>query len=121
MFRTRNFDVVANRNPDHRRKGVVHQSKSGETKMSMTSGAGIVVATLLLGSASIVHAMENDARGTKSGLGGINYADNAATVVPAPRQAPVGHRQPRTSDIPATTLSPLDLELRREDQMIDRK
>lgn len=89
--------------------------------MSMTSGAAIVVTTLLLGSASIVHATENDTSRTKSGLNGINYADSAARVVPAPGQAPIGHRQPRTSDIPATTLSPIDLELRREDQMIDRK
>ena len=87
--------------------------------MSMLSGVGIVAATLLLGSASIVHATEVDAGG-KSQLG-INHADNAAAIVPAPRQAPVGHRQPRISDIPPITLSPLDLELRREDQLIDRK
>lgn len=89
--------------------------------MSMTSGAAIAVATLLLGSASLAHAVENDARGTKSGLGGINYVDNTATVAPAPRQAPVGHRQPRISDVPASTPPPLDLELRREDEMINRK
>ena len=89
--------------------------------MSMTSGAAIVVTTLLLGSVSFVHAMENDASGTKSGLGDINYADNTAAVGAAPKQAPVGHRQPRISDVPATVPSPLELELRREDQMIDRK
>jgi len=86
--------------------------------MSKISGAGIVVAALLVGSASMVHATE-DADGTRSRLA-INRNDNAA-IVPPPRQAPVGHRQPRVSDIPPIMLSPVDLELRREDQLIDRK
>jgi len=86
--------------------------------MSMMSGAGIAVAALLLGTASMVHATE-DVEGTESRLA-INRNDNAA-IVPPVRQAPVGHRQPRVSDIPTVTLSPLDLELRREDQLIDRK
>ena len=88
--------------------------------MSTMSGAGIIVATLLLGSASIIHATEGDADRIKS-RSGINTNDTAAAVLPPPRQAPVGHRQPRISDIPPVTLSPLDLELRREDQLIDRK
>ena len=86
--------------------------------MSKISGAGIVVAALLVGSASMVHATEG-ADGTRSRLA-INRNNNAAIVAP-PRQAPVGHRQPHVSDIPPTMLSPLDLELRREDQLIDRK
>ena len=88
--------------------------------MSMISGVGIVVASLLLGSASIVHATEGDADGIKS-RPGIDHNDTAAAVLPPPRQAPVGHRQPRISDVPPITLSPFDLELRREDQLIDRK
>jgi len=88
--------------------------------MSMISGAGIVVASFILGSASIVHATEGDANGIKS-RPGINHTVDAAATVPPPGQAPVGHRQPRISDIPAITLSPLDVELRREDQLIDQK
>jgi len=91
--------------------------------MSMISGAGIVVATVLLGSASTVHATENDADGTRSRSGGIHRTlDDTASIMPPPRQAPVGHRQPRINDIPpGTQLSPLDLELKREDERIDRK
>ncbi|MBR1159663.1 hypothetical protein [Bradyrhizobium elkanii] len=38
------------------------------------------------------------------------------------RQAPVGHRQPRRRDIPeATQLSPIEQELRRLDDEVDRK
>jgi hypothetical protein len=48
--------------------------------------------------------------------------DDAARYAALFRQAPVGHRQPRPSDISATTqLSPPDLELRRLDEEIDRK
>ena len=89
--------------------------------MSMTSGVAVAIASLLLGSTSFVQAMENNASGTRSGLGRINYVDNTATVVPAPRQAPIGHRQPRISDVPPSIPSPLDIELRREDEMINRK
>jgi len=92
--------------------------------MSMRAGAGIVVATLLL--SSIAHATENNADG--SGFGGIRRNDRAVELsrrddtMPPPRQAPVGHRQPRIGDVPAVTqLSPLDLELKREDERIDRK
>ncbi|QOZ27974.1 hypothetical protein XH93_33455 [Bradyrhizobium sp. CCBAU 51753] len=38
------------------------------------------------------------------------------------RQAPVGHRQPRRADIPeGSQLSPIELELRRLDEEVDRK
>ena len=86
--------------------------------MSMISGAGIAVAALLLGTASMVHATE-DVDGTKSRFA-ISRNDNAP-IVPPRGQAAVGRRQPRISDIPPVTLSPFDLELRREDQLIDRK
>ena len=85
--------------------------------MSMISGVRVVVAGLLLGSASMVHATK-DADAIKSKLA-VNH--NNAAIVPPPRKVPIGHRQPRVSDIPPVTLSPLDLELRREDQLIDRK
>jgi hypothetical protein len=88
--------------------------------VSVLSDVGIVVTTLLLGSASIVHATEGDAGGIKA-KPGINHNDTAVATLPPPRQAPVDHRQPRISDVPPITLSPLDLELRREDQLIDRK
>ena len=95
--------------------------------MSMISGAGVVVATVLLGSAVIVHATENDVEGSKSRFGGIHRTPDhsrhdTASIMQPPRQAPVGHRQPRISDIPAATQrSPLDRELRRENEQIDRK
>ena len=88
--------------------------------MSVIPGAGIVVATLFLGSVSIVHATEGGASGIKSRVG-ANHDDTAAAILPLPRQAPVGHRQPRITDVPPTALSPLDRELRREDELIDRK
>src|SRR5262249_10538488 len=91
--------------------------------MSTISIAEIVVAAVLLGFASIVHAMENGADGTRSRSGGVHRTlDDTASIMPPPRQAPVGHRQPRINDIPAgTQLSPLDLELKQEDERIDRK
>lgn len=88
--------------------------------MSVISVVGIVVASLLLGAASIVHATEGDTGGIKA-KPPINHDDSAAALAPQPRQAPVGHRQPRIGDVPPITLSPFDLELRREDQLIDRK
>ena len=86
--------------------------------MSMTSGASIAAAIWMLGSASIANAAENYADRTKSRPG--NDADVAA-MMPSSKQAPIGHRQPRIGDIPAIALSPFDLELRREDALIDRK
>jgi len=86
--------------------------------MSMISGARVAVAALVLGSASIAHAAENDAGSVKSGFGALN--GNTAAMS-SPRQAPVGHRQPRISDVPAVGLSASDIELRREDELIDRK
>jgi hypothetical protein len=87
--------------------------------MSMLSGVGMVAASLLLGFASIVHATGNDANGKSRP--GINHADTAAAVMPPPRQPPVGHRQPRIGDLPPASLSHFELELRREDQLIDQK
>jgi hypothetical protein len=86
--------------------------------MSMMSGARIAVAVSILGSISIAYAAENYADRIKSRPG--NNVD-AAAMMPSPRQAPIGHRQPRTGDIPAVALSPFDLELRREDERIDKK
>ena len=87
--------------------------------MSMMSGARLAVAAWALGAACIAHAAENDAGRIKSGPGALS--GNATAMISAPRQAPVGHRQPRTSDIPAVELSGSDIELRREDELIDRK
>jgi hypothetical protein len=51
-----------------------------------------------------------------------NHDNDPAKFASLFRQAPVGHRQPRQSDVPETTqLSPDDLELRRLDEEIDRK
>lgn len=86
--------------------------------MSMMSGARIAVAAWILGSASVAHAAENADR-VKSGLGALNA--NTTAMMSSQRQAPVGHRQPRISDIPATGLSASDFDFRREDELIDRK
>ena len=87
--------------------------------MSMISGARIVIAALVLGSASIAQAAENDAGRVKSGFGTLS--GNATAMMSSRWPAPVGHRQPRIRDVPAAVLSPSDIELRREDELIDKK
>ena len=87
--------------------------------MSMMSAARLAVAAWVLGSVSVAHAAENDAGRIKSGFGALS--GNTTAMMSSPGQAPVGHRQPRTSDIPAVEPSRSDIELRREDELIDRK
>src|SRR5262245_9537245 len=123
MLRARNLNVAANRNPNRRRSR--RRRRSGKLKMSMISGAGVVVPTVLLGSAAIVHATENEVEGSKSRFGGIHrtpdHSRHDTASIMQPRQTPIGHRQPRVSDIPAATqLSPLDGELRQEDEKIEQ-
>jgi hypothetical protein len=54
---------------------------------------------------------------------GCSGENDAAEQTSRPsRQAPVGHRQPRTDDVPANTpLSPSEFEQRRLDQDLDRR
>jgi hypothetical protein len=58
----------------------------------------------------------------KRGAGqGRDRADMLAAIS-FPRVAPVGHRQQRTADIPDTQqTSPIELQLKREDEEIDKK
>jgi hypothetical protein len=116
MSHARNLDVAARRNPDRRALGVARQIEVRRKKMFIISSARVVVAMVMWASAPIVHAAENADR---SSSGGINRS--AAAIMPPPMQAPVGHRQPRVSDIPATTLSPFDLELRRENALVNQR
>ncbi|MCP3381964.1 hypothetical protein NLM31_16550 [Bradyrhizobium sp. CCGUVB4N] len=76
--------------------------------MSKRLGLISVATSLLLGSAPVV-----------AGSADMTTHRFALSL---PGQAPVGHRQPRLSDVAgATQLSSSDLELRRLDAEIDRK
>jgi hypothetical protein len=91
--------------------------------MSKRLGLSVVAASLLFGSApgfagggsttSAIHNLVTNPPG---------HDDAPEKLVSLFRQAPVGHRQLRPSDIPETTqLSPLESELRRIDKEIDEK
>jgi hypothetical protein len=81
--------------------------------MSIRLGVTVVAATFLLGSASSLRAGEGAS--TRTTVTPTRYADLF-------RQAPIGHRQPRPTDIPeAAQTSPGDAELLRLDTEIDRK
>jgi len=91
--------------------------------MSKRLGVTVVAAFLLLGSAS-GFAGSADVTSAVHGLAlsSPGHHDDQASDASLLRQAPVGHRQPRLSDISASAqLSPPDLELRRLDEEIDRK
>jgi hypothetical protein len=85
-------------------------------------GFTIVAASLLFGSVS---GLARD----RSATSAVRDQPNSSGLVVDPlkyarlfREAPVGHRQPRPSEVPETTeLSPRELELRRLDEEIDRK
>ncbi|MET4385479.1 hypothetical protein ABIB73_001214 [Bradyrhizobium sp. F1.4.3] len=91
--------------------------------MSKRLGLSVLAASLLLSSAPGV-AGDADITRAVHGLatGSPGHDDGSTKYADLVRQAPVGHRQPRPSDISAATqLSPPDLELRRLDEEIDRK
>ena len=97
-------------------------------KMSIIWGATIAVAMLALVSNSSVHARDSAAVAISPELGindpGSTHRGDAdvAAITPLSRQAPVGHRQPRVIDVPsASQLSPIELDMRREDELIDGK
>ena len=84
--------------------------------MSKRFGLTVVAASFLFGSAPAI------AGGDSLAAGSAGHDDVAANFASLFRQAPVGHRQPRPSNVPETTqLSPTDVELRRLDEEIDRK
>ncbi|QOZ07574.1 hypothetical protein XH96_08615 [Bradyrhizobium sp. CCBAU 51765] len=69
----------------------------------------------LAADASTTSAVHGIAAGS---LGQDQASEHAGTF----RQAPIGHRQPRPGDIPeGMRLSPLELELRRIDEEVDRR
>lgn len=77
-----------------------------------------VVAALLLFSSYPVGA----GAGTMAGTTVRRIASAGESVAAARSQAPIGHRQPRPSDIRLSAgSSPIDGELRRLDEEIDRK
>jgi hypothetical protein len=84
--------------------------------MSKRLGLTVVAASFLFGSAPAI------AGGDSLATSSPGHDDVPANFTSLFRQAPVGHRQPRPSDVPETAqLSPSDLELRRLDEEIDRK
>jgi hypothetical protein len=85
--------------------------------MSNRCGLTVVAALFLFGSSP------NGANaGTMPGTGVRNIA-SAGDIASTQRSwAPIGHRQPRPSDIPLSAgLSPVDAELQRLDAEVDRK
>jgi hypothetical protein len=89
--------------------------------MSKRLGLTVVAASLLFGSAPGI-AGESMTSTVHSLATGSPSHDDFWAKFASVGQAPVGHRQPRPSDVSETTqLSPSDLELRRLDEEIDRK
>jgi hypothetical protein len=91
--------------------------------MSKRLGLTVVAASLLFGSAPGVASGASTTSGVhRLTTSSHNHDNDPAKFASLFRQAPVGHRQPRQSDVAETTqLSPDDLELRRLDEEIDRK
>jgi len=103
--------------------------------MSIRLWAPVAIATLVFGSASPLLAGSN-VRSLVSDAPVDGAAGNAPSVAAAtsprndsdigirrlPWQAPVGHRQPKVSDIPRNTqLSVFEAEQRRLDAELDKK
>ena len=85
--------------------------------MSIRLGSSVVAAALLFWPLSSLRAGERAATATvpAGNSAPTRYADLF-------RQAPIGHRQPRPSDMSEPVqASPVDTELRRLDVEIDRK
>jgi hypothetical protein len=104
--------------------------------MSVRYGVAVVAAASVFGSLTVATAGSDIRSSAVAGVrpGGASNIGRGATAAPSPRdnavgqfaaldrQAPIGHRQPRASDVPDNTeSSPTDLELRRLDEEIDRK
>ena len=87
--------------------------------MSIRLGVTVVAATFLFGSASSLRAGGGATAPVAVASPGSVPATRLADLA---RQAPVGHRQPRRSDVPGSAqASPEDMELRRLDKEIDRR
>ncbi len=85
--------------------------------MSNQCGLTVVAALFLFGPSPI-----GAGAGAMAGTGVRNIASAGDIASAARSQAPIGHRQPRPSDIPLIAeSSPIDVELRRLDEEVDRK
>ncbi|WP_426436634.1 hypothetical protein [Bradyrhizobium genosp. P] len=91
--------------------------------MSKRLGLGVVAVSFLFSSAPGVAGGERPTSAVQSlSTGSSGRDEDSEKFASLFRSAPIGHRQPRLSDIPeAAQLSPLELELRRLDEEIDRK
>jgi hypothetical protein len=98
--------------------------------MPMRCGAVTVVALLAIGSTSMIPAAGGDfstvADKSSGNLGQLPPdmpgTRDALAAISVPPRALIGHRQPRAEEVPVgQQLSPLELELRREDEEIDKK
>lgn len=89
--------------------------------MSIRLGVTVVAATFLLGPASSLRAGESTSARTRTTI--VSPGSRAPTeFADLFRQAPIGHRQPRLRDVSGPVqASPIDIELRRLDEEIDRK
>ena len=89
--------------------------------MSKRLGLSVVAASFLFGSAPGVAGGSTTIAVHSLATSSSGHDDVSARLASVGR-APVGRRQPRPSDVPETTdLSPLDMDLRRLDEEIDRK
>ena len=101
--------------------------------MPKTREATAVLAAIIFSSTIIIHPSRSeagaidDARGAPIDPSHTSFAppyrlkDNQLIDTTLSRRAPIGHRQPRADDIPASQPSPIEIEMRREDEMIDKK
>jgi hypothetical protein len=90
--------------------------------MSKRLGLTVVAASFLFGPAPGFAGSVSKTSSVQSLATASPGHDDLSARLASMGRAPVGHRQPRQSDVPQTTqLSPDDLELRRLDEEIDRK
>ena len=104
--------------------------------MPITHGLAVAAATLVFAATSTVLAASNASQSCQAGAGpgtGSQTSRIVAATNPIneraafglgrlPWQAPIGHRQPRTSDVSiGTQLTPFESEQRRLDAELDRK
>jgi hypothetical protein len=112
-------------------------STIGETTMSIRLLPPVTVAALVFGLASPLVAASNvssygivadapvfGAAGNAPGVAAVTSPrhDVDIGIRPMPRQAPIGHRQPKVIDVPGNMqLSPFEAEQRRLDAELNKK
>jgi hypothetical protein len=107
----------------------MHQQEVGRFAMAKTCST--VLATLVFGSISMIQVSRAEAGSVCDAADASNIPsvlglpDRIANGGPASaalcKEAPIGHRQPRAVDIPASQVPPIEIEMRREDEMITKK